>query len=562
MFRTYEPQRDRLVAVKAFRLDLVPEAVAQLAESLRRLAGSRLKHPAIVAALDAGLEGTIAYLAMEYVAAETLDVALRHLAPAPIDRAWPILGHIAEAIDAGWAAGQGHGALHPRDVFVTPGTQDVRVSGFGVLHTLEQVGVKAPLRRPYTAPERVAGEPFDITADVYSLGAIAHELLTGRRPAGPGEQDGAMTSGTTPEQRVLIRKILAGALAERPRDRFPTAGAFVAALRDVARGEPVGPLPIAAETAAEPPRFSPSRTITPEWKDGKPVPPPAADAPLQPPPPKKEERALPLIAAAEEEDESDSVIDEEPPREAPAARAEEEELDEPVAAKEETPVEPAAIAAEPAPVVSAPSIWQPPPPKNRPAVETYSSYIESEPPPSYPWLAIAAIGIAGVVLGLVIGYRIGSNRVIPGPVAPAPAAAARPADTEVPVRTEPTPPPAAVAPPPAVTAPQPPNVDTRAAEPSKPHQAAPSPAPAQASTKPATTGRLLVRSVPAGATIAIDGHPRGVTPVTVRDLTLGTHTIQVSHAGYLTKTESVTLTANDPARNLIVDLGPKRQVGR
>ena len=211
VFRTYEPQRDRLVAVKAFRLDLVPEQVAELANSLRRLVGAKLTHPAIVAALDAGLEGTIAYLAMEYVAAETLDVALRHLAPAPLDRAWPILGRIAEAIDSGWAAGHGHGALHPRDVFVTPASQDIRVSGFGVVHALEHVGVKAPLRRPYSAPERVAGEPFDIGADVFSLGAIAHELLTGRRPAGPGEQDGALTTGTTPEQRVMIRRILSGA---------------------------------------------------------------------------------------------------------------------------------------------------------------------------------------------------------------------------------------------------------------------------------------------------------------------------------------------------------------
>ena len=52
---------------------------------------------AIVPAVDAGLEGMSAYLAMEYVTAETLDVALRHLAPAPLDRAVPILRAIAEA---------------------------------------------------------------------------------------------------------------------------------------------------------------------------------------------------------------------------------------------------------------------------------------------------------------------------------------------------------------------------------------------------------------------------------------------------------------------------------
>src|SRR5205814_4582313 len=82
VFRTYDPQRDRLVAVKAFRLDVIPEQVARLADALRRLAAATLDQQAIVPAIDAGLEGTTAYLATEYVAAETLDVALRHLAPA------------------------------------------------------------------------------------------------------------------------------------------------------------------------------------------------------------------------------------------------------------------------------------------------------------------------------------------------------------------------------------------------------------------------------------------------------------------------------------------------
>ena len=82
------------------------------------------------------------------------------------------------------AAGVGHGALHPRDIFVTP--DEARASGFGVVDALERVGIRAPVRRPYSAPERIAGGDWGTPADVFSLGAIAFELLTGRRPSGPG----------------------------------------------------------------------------------------------------------------------------------------------------------------------------------------------------------------------------------------------------------------------------------------------------------------------------------------------------------------------------------------
>src|SRR5262249_30283063 len=57
VFRTYDPQRDRLIAVKAFRLDLVPEDVARLADALRRLAAASPVHANLVPAVDAGLEG-------------------------------------------------------------------------------------------------------------------------------------------------------------------------------------------------------------------------------------------------------------------------------------------------------------------------------------------------------------------------------------------------------------------------------------------------------------------------------------------------------------------------
>src|SRR4029077_3345249 len=148
VFRTYDPQADKLVAVKVFRLDLLPEDVARLADALRRLNGA----PGFVAA---GLENTSAYLAIDYLAGETLDVALRHLAPAPLDVALPILERAAALIDAAWVnPAFGHGALHPRDIFVTPDSHEVAITGFGVVPALESLGAKPPIRRPYTAPER------------------------------------------------------------------------------------------------------------------------------------------------------------------------------------------------------------------------------------------------------------------------------------------------------------------------------------------------------------------------------------------------------------------------
>ena len=167
VFRTYEPTRDRLVAVKVFRLDIVPEQAQSLAVALGRAAQSSLFHPSIVEPIAAGVEGTLAYRAEEYVAAESLDVAMRHYAPAPIDKALPFITQLAGAIDFARAAGIGHGALHPRDIFVTP--DEARATGFGVVEALEHVGIRAPVRRPYTAPERIDGKPWSTPADIFSL---------------------------------------------------------------------------------------------------------------------------------------------------------------------------------------------------------------------------------------------------------------------------------------------------------------------------------------------------------------------------------------------------------
>jgi hypothetical protein len=533
VFRTYDPHQDRLVAVKAFRLDVVPETVAKLAESLRRIPASGMANPAIVQVLDAGLEGMSAYLAMEYVSAETLDVALRHLAPAPLDRALPMLTDLAKAIEAAWAAGCGHGAIHPRDVFVLSGTNDVRLTGCGVVPALETAGIKSPPRRPYSAPERGTADSWDIRADIYSLGVLAHELLTKRRPAGANEQDGSLATGTTPEARVLIRRVLAAALADRPDERFATPTAFVDALGAIVRGEPLGALPEGANIAEErPPSSSRKSESAPllalaeaaSAEAATPVvPSPAAPAPDPPgfwaPPP---------VAAAD----------------APA----------PAASARRQPVAPARPASPP---VEAPPSSPASAGRDRLAGSDRSDRgdrsgpiprpspppLRVSPPPvivpmraPFPWAAVLASALAGGALFGVAGYRIGLGRR-PVPVA------------EV---SQPAPPPGTdvVVPPPLVPAQDatPPKDAAEVPEATSAPRGATRPVVTPRPKSESAIGSLLVESRPAGARVVLDGKSLGVTPLTVPDVRVGSHPLRLERAGYKTLVTSVVIKSGERAK--------------
>jgi serine/threonine protein kinase len=267
VFRTYEPERDRLVAVKAFRIDITPEQARTLTDELSRAAEAGLFHPSIVEPIAAGVEGTLAYAAEEYVAAESLDVAMRHYAPAPIGTVLPFITQLAGAIDFARAAGVGHGSLHPRDIFVTP--EEARATGFGVVEALERIGFRAPVRRPYSPPERIAGAAWTTTADVFSLAAITYELLTARRPAGLGHEIGPLTAGTPNAWMDTLHAVLARAMDPEPSARFATALAFAAALEAAARGAasdatlPMAP-PVAAAAVTSARPETPPTIISPK----------------------------------------------------------------------------------------------------------------------------------------------------------------------------------------------------------------------------------------------------------------------------------------------------------
>jgi len=344
-----------------------------------------------------------------------------------------------------------------------------------VIPALERAGVKALPRRPYTAPERVAGRSWDIRADVYSLGVLAHELLTGRRPSGAGEQDGALPTGTTPEQRVAIRRALAGVLADDPDQRYATPSAFVSALETgeapmvvtapLEVVEPVvdrgGQQTLFRDVESDPEfKPEPELELEPEWE------PEPESEPEQPPPP--------------------------PPVPVPSRPF---------------PIEEAEIRRVP---VAPPPVYLP------------------SPEPTRLSGAVIAVIAAALVVGFGTGYWFRGGGVAPTPdMETVQVTGDVPVGTDVPV--------ADAVPPSGATA------DAAAAPPA-------------AVEAPASRGRLLVRSVPAGARVMISGRARGTTPATVRDLAFGTYNVTVSREGYRTRMQRVTLSRSAPARDITVEL--------
>ncbi len=224
VFRTHDEQEQRLVAVKAFTLDITPERAEELSNQLQHVVDIDLEHPHIARPIATGVEDSVAYLAQQYVAGESLDAAIRQYGPAPANDAARLIGHVAEALDLAARVGVFHGALHPRDILVTPG--ETHVTGLGVSSALEKIGQHGPIRRPYAAPERESGQEWGAAADVFSLAVIAYEVLTGRRALPGTEQPMPGLAELQVHDSAALREILETAIDPEPERRPAHAREF------------------------------------------------------------------------------------------------------------------------------------------------------------------------------------------------------------------------------------------------------------------------------------------------------------------------------------------------
>jgi TolB-like protein/Tfp pilus assembly protein PilF len=245
----------RAAAVKVLSSALTAEARARLFREAAACA--RLQHPAIATFYESGESDGVAFLAMEYVAGETLRDRLRR-GPLPFPQALSIAGALLEALGHAHEAGVLHRDIKPENVMVT-GDNLGKLLDFGIARVHEQADPEAEaatevaLTEPgavigtlgYMSPEQLKGQALDERSDLFSLGAVLYEMLSGR-PAFPGASAADRIAaillsdvspirgeGVSAETSVL----LARALARDPEKRYPSAGAFLSDLRALASGE-------------------------------------------------------------------------------------------------------------------------------------------------------------------------------------------------------------------------------------------------------------------------------------------------------------------------------------
>jgi serine/threonine-protein kinase len=210
---------------------------------------ARFQHPYVVTLYDASLNDPLGpCIVMEYIRGVTLDVLLKNnkgrLGPARVGR---MLGHLCEALQAAHSEGIVHRDLKPGNLMVVdPDTpyEKIKVMDFGLAKLLDSEAIKkvtvtggdfAVGTPTYICPEQVRGDPVDHRADLYSLGVILYELLTGRTPfLGESTMDILLAHATedpTPLRDVdegidiplAIEKVVMDCLAKNPAHRPPSA---------------------------------------------------------------------------------------------------------------------------------------------------------------------------------------------------------------------------------------------------------------------------------------------------------------------------------------------------
>ena len=291
VYRGTDLALDRVVAVKVALDPLVEQSPVYLERFTREAHSTAvIGHPGVVTVYDAGADGPTRFIVMEYVKGQSLADLLREQSPLQPARAAEIAAEVADALSAAHSRGIVHRDIKPANIMILP-DGSVKVLDFGIARAVDSgtltqtatvLGTSA-----YMSPEQAMGQPADARSDIYSLGCVLYEMLTGEPPF-MAEISAAVlhqhvrvapksARERNPDVPPALDALVTEMLAKSPGDRPQTA----AEVRDRLRRE-VGHLggaggtsaTLAMAAAAPPP--PPPATVPPQEptpRDTAPVPP-------------------------------------------------------------------------------------------------------------------------------------------------------------------------------------------------------------------------------------------------------------------------------------------------